>query len=106
MDGLSPRAQARLEKAEGMPRRRDDWGTRSDQDEFDLDTLFASFFSSEDPAAQRVLKYLESISRNRVLGPDATDAQLRHLEGARWFYGIIDRRIARGRAGPRQRGNR
>ena len=32
---------------------------------------------------QRVLTYLQTLTRNRSLGPDCTDAQLRHLEGQR-----------------------
>lgn len=104
-DGLSQAARARFQAIDdrrGGRRLRDDYVARSDEEEAELDVIFAQLFPETDPLAQRVLKYLEGITRNRVLGPDTTDAQLRHMEGARWLYGIIDRRIARGRAGPRK----
>ena len=44
----------------------------------------------------RFLQYLESITTRRVLGPDAPDSHLRHLEGARWLVGIIRQRMAAG----------
>jgi hypothetical protein len=41
----------------------------------------------------KALAYLESITTRRVLGPDATDQYLRHLEGARWLVGVIRARM-------------
>jgi hypothetical protein len=49
------------------------------------------------PAGQRFMQYLESITTRRVLGPDAPDSHLRHLEGARWLVGVIRQRIAAGK---------
>jgi hypothetical protein len=45
-------------------------------------------------AGVRTLQYLESITTRRVLGPDASNEHLRHLEGARWLVGVIRERIA------------
>jgi hypothetical protein len=43
---------------------------------------------------RRFLDYLESLTLRRALLPDASDAALRHLEGARWLVGIIRTRMA------------
>ena len=45
-------------------------------------------------AGPRFLQYLESITTRRVLAPTASDAELRHLEGARWLVGVIRQRMA------------
>lgn len=47
-------------------------------------------------AGERFLQYLEGITTRRVLGPEAPDSHLRHLEGARWLVGIIRQRIVAG----------
>jgi hypothetical protein len=46
----------------------------------------------------RALAYLESITTRRVLGPEASNDYLRHLEGARWLVGVIRQRMANHRA--------
>lgn len=61
-----------------------------------LNELAVGTFGS--PPGSRFLEYLESLTLRRALLPDATDAQLRHLEGARWLVGIIRGRISLGRA--------
>lgn len=48
----------------------------------------------------RFMEYLESITVRRVLGPEAPDSHLRHLEGARWLVGVIRQRM---NAGSKQR---
>lgn len=97
------RAQ-RLAGGLGERRMREDWRELTDAEHEDLDQLMAQFFTG--PAADRVIGYLRSITQGRVLGPDSTNDQLRHLEGARWLFSIIDRRIARGRRGPGKDGPR
>ena len=58
----------------------------------EIDSLLDGCFSGG--AGPRALAYLESITTRRVLGPDASDQHLRHLEGARWLVGVIRQRIA------------
>ena len=58
----------------------------------EIDSLLEGCFSGG--SGPRALAYLESITTRRVLGPDATDGQLRHLEGARWLVGVIRARMA------------
>ena len=57
----------------------------------EINNLVAGCFGSG--AGVRTLAYLESITTRRVLGPDASDNHLRHLEGARWLVGVIRERI-------------
>jgi hypothetical protein len=45
-------------------------------------------------AGEAALAYLRSISIERVCGPHAGDAELRHLEGMRYIVGIISQRVA------------
>ena len=100
-DHLSDAARRRLDRVAGRgAKQREDWRQRTDQEEEDLNLLFASFFAGTDPRGSRILEYLRSITQGRVLGPDTTNEQLRHLEGARWLFAIIERHVARGRLGP------
>jgi len=46
------------------------------------------------PTGSAVLKYLRSITIESVQGPNASDAELRHLEGQRYLVGVIERRIS------------
>lgn len=46
------------------------------------------------PTGKAVLKYLRSITIESVQGPNASDAELRHLEGQRYLVGVIERRIS------------
>ncbi len=46
------------------------------------------------PNGSAVLKYLRSITIESVQGPNASDAELRHLEGQRYLVGVIERRIS------------
>lgn len=48
------------------------------------------------PNGTAVLKYLRSITIESVQGPNASDAELRHLEGQRYLVGLIERRINHG----------
>lgn len=61
----------------------------------DINSLADGTFST--PAGQRFLQYLEGITTRVVLGPEAPDSHLRHLEGARWLVGVIRQRVAAGK---------
>jgi hypothetical protein len=69
-----------------------DGGVYSPAVEDELNQLAAGTFSQ--PPGRRFLDYLESITLRRALLPDASDAELRHLEGARWLVGVIRTRMA------------
>ena len=56
----------------------------------DINSLFKT------PNGTAVLKYLRSITIESVQGPNASDAELRHLEGQRYLVGLIERRINHG----------
>ena len=56
----------------------------------DIDSVFKT------PTGKEVLKYLRSITIESVQGPNASDAELRHLEGQRYLVGLIERRINHG----------
>lgn len=60
----------------------------------ELDLLAATTFGSG--AGREFLKYLRSITIEMVGGPEITDAQLRHREGARYLVGIIEARMRAG----------
>ena len=53
----------------------------------DIQALFKT------PNGKQVLQYLRSITIETVQGPNATDAELRHLEGQRSIVGLLSRRI-------------
>lgn len=53
------------------------------------------------PDGKAVLEYLKSITINSVLGPNSTDAELRHMEGMRSIVAILSSRIE---AGHKQKG--
>lgn len=54
----------------------------------------ARCFSGTD--GERLSAYLYAITRDRCLGPDASDAMLRHLEGQRYLVAHIHRLIGEG----------
>lgn len=61
----------------------------------ELARAFARCFRGEDGA--RVIGHLGSITLGRVLGPKASDAHLRHLEGQRQLIAYVKTLIERGR---------
>jgi hypothetical protein len=63
-------------------------------DEPTLPIAFARCFST--PEGRRVLRHLRGCTLERSLGPSATDAQLRHLEGQRQLVAHIVVLIAQG----------
>lgn len=67
---------------------------RSDEDPA---PAFARCFAG--PDGQRVLAMLKAMTLERALGPDASDAALRHLEGQRVLVATISALAARGSRG-------
>ncbi|MHC8508734.1 MAG: Bbp19 family protein [Rhodospirillales bacterium] len=62
-----------------------------------LARAFARCFST--PDGETVMAYLRAVTVGRALGPEASDAALRHVEGQRWLVRFIARQTARGRTG-------
>jgi len=62
-----------------------------------IEISFARCFDHAD--GRRVLDHLRAMTTERVLGPDASDAALRHLEGQRSLVAMIAGLAVRGRAG-------
>ena len=60
----------------------------------DLLKAYVRTFRSE--SGRRVILHLRSITSERVLGPDASDAVLRHLEGQRQLVYYIASLVERG----------
>ena len=69
---------------------------RSVEDEDELDRLAAGTFNN--PASQKFLTYLKSITINNILGPGASDIELRSMEGQRFLVAVIERRVQNGRS--------
>ncbi len=63
----------------------------------DIAALAARCFKGTD--GDRLLAYLRNLCINRALGPEAGDAQLRHLEGQRQLVVHLTSLIERGRHG-------
>lgn len=61
----------------------------------EIEKTFARLFSSDD--GRRVLAHLQVMTFHRALGPESSDAQLRHTEGQRAMMAAILRLIDRGR---------
>lgn len=61
----------------------------------DLALAFARCFRERD--GRWALSHLRAITLDRVMGPAATDAQLRHLEGQRQLVSYILALVERGR---------
>ena len=65
-------------------------------DKKDVERTFTRLFLTED--GQKVLSYLQLITYHRAASPNATDEQIRHLEGQRTLMTTILRLINNGRA--------
>ena len=61
----------------------------------DIELAYAKTFAG--PSGAIVISHLRRITIERVLGPNATDAELRSLEGARALVHQIENLILRGR---------
>ena len=64
---------------------------RSKKAEIELNADIAALFKTE--LGKKVLNYLKSITVDAVAGRDITNDQLRHLEGMRYLYFILKKRI-------------
>tara|TARA_R100001377_G_C3151721_1_gene96521 strand:+ start:480 stop:755 length:276 start_codon:yes stop_codon:yes gene_type:complete len=64
---------------------------RTIENESKLNREVAKLFSTD--LGKKVLDYLQSITIDAVAGKDITNDQLRHLEGMRYLYFIIKKRI-------------
>ena len=64
--------------------------------EAELCRAFARCFSGAE--GEMVMSHLERVMLNRRLPPEASDAELRHLEGQRYAIAFIAAMAARGRA--------
>jgi len=66
-------------------------------DNKDIEKSYARAFAGAD--GKRVIAHLRGMTIERYLGPDATDAQLRALEGQRALVHQIEKQIERGKNG-------
>ena len=64
---------------------------RTKKTEIELNGDIAALFKTE--LGKKVLNYLKSITVDAVAGRDVSNDQLRHLEGMRYLYFIIKKRI-------------
>ncbi len=67
---------------------------RSDGEEYKLNEAMKLAFEGEE--GKRALEYLRSITVDRICQAGITNEELQHIEGARWLYAIISRRIELG----------
>jgi hypothetical protein len=65
------------------------------QDFSNIEVDFVRVFNSV--SGKRVLKYLISITLARYLAPNATDSELRYLEGERFLVSFILNMIKKGK---------
>jgi hypothetical protein len=70
---------------------------RDGTEEKRLNDAFAACF--RDLPGQRAIEYLRSVTVFNVTGGKVSDAELRHLEGQRYLYALIEARITHGRNG-------
>ena len=61
-----------------------------------IEQLYAKTFIA--PAGQKVMAHLRKITIERILGPNASDAELRTLEGQRALVKQIEQLISRGKS--------
>lgn len=67
----------------------------ANSDQKNIDQLFARVFSSEE--GQKILAYLHHITTCRIAPPNASEEQLRHMEGQRALLKTIENLSTRGR---------
>ena len=72
------------------------------RDHESVEKAFARVFATDD--GQAVLSHLQSMTFQRALGPEASDTQLRYLEGQRAMIATIMRLIRSGRTGSHAHG--
>jgi hypothetical protein len=69
---------------------------QASQEDGSITTAFARCFAS--PDGRRVLEHLRRLTLERTLGPGASDALLRHLEGQRQLVAYVLALVAHGAA--------
>jgi hypothetical protein len=69
---------------------------QASQEDGSITSAFARCFTS--PDGRRVLEHLRRLTLERTLGPGASDALLRHLEGQRQLVAYVLTMIAHGAA--------
>lgn len=62
--------------------------------EKNIPALFARVFTTDD--GKRVLACLRGMTLDQAMGPETTDAQLRHLEGRRYIVKYIHNKTEQG----------
>ena len=65
---------------------------RSAESDLQISKNVAEVFST--PTGAEVLRYFRSITIEMVNGPNVTTEELRHLEGQRYFVGLLEQRIS------------
>jgi hypothetical protein len=68
---------------------------QSKMDGLNIARCFARVFAHHD--ANYVLQHLRSTTRDRVFGPDISDATLRYVEGQRALVAYMEKMIRRGK---------
>ena len=64
---------------------------RSKEQDEQISKVIESVFKT--PNGKEMLQYLKSITIEAISGANISDAELRHLEGQRYVYAILERRI-------------
>jgi hypothetical protein len=91
-----PELQARLKHfTSKVPIVADDGATRTRDEQADIDAAAARLFSC--PDGELVLGYLRSITLDYVTGPHEAECAVRHLEGQRYLFAVIQRAVMRGK---------
>ena len=62
---------------------------------YELHKAFARLLAY--PEAETVLSHLHTVTRNRILGPEASEAMLRYGEGQKALVAYMERMAAKGR---------
>lgn len=75
------------------------WFDRGQAPEADRALALAAARCFRGGDGEAVLAHLRAVTLERALGPGATDAQLRHLEGQRQLVAHVLRLVERGRDG-------
>jgi len=83
-----------LKEKKPIPARSIDGYVRSEDEEHNLNKMFAGVFKNED--GKKVLEYLKSITTEAVAGPNIDSNKLFHLEGMRFLTAVIQTRIKKG----------
>ena len=67
---------------------------RTPEQEDHINRLAASVLGTT--AGRELVNYMKSITINRIMGGNATDGELRHMEGQRFIVAILEARLRAG----------